>query len=244
MNKRPIEDILNDSKTIDPKKIAQEVIKWTINNVPNFIDNQTKIFKLDLVIDDNITENGLAETKRLQDLYKAIPEDEELKEEESDKAEKCRRKLDLVTLEAYNIMKDSKELLKELFKSMIFYYEKVIPSAENKKRAFEIDKKLKELINQKEEEKSEEVKKKIQEKIVEAVKEGESLIKFEEFEGAVGITRFEYESFEVKVQVKRVAKESEKREDREVVKEYNIPEGFILWLEINYRHKKKLTSMF
>jgi hypothetical protein len=107
--------------------------------VQNFIDNQTKIFKLDLVL-NNV--EGMEETRKLQDLYRAIPDDEETDEKILEKAQKCRIILNEVTTKAFGYIKESHSLLEQLFDRMIFYYEKIIPSPENNKRAMEIYKHL------------------------------------------------------------------------------------------------------
>ena len=241
-DKRPIEDILEDTKKIDAKKIANEVLNWTIANVENFIDNQSKIFKLDLVMDVAV---GTEETKKLQDLYRAIPEDNQF---ELEKSEKCRRILDEITKEAFGYMKDSSNLLKNLFDRMVFYYERVIPSPENKRRALAIDEELKELFNKKEQANDSE-KTKLQAEIVAKIKEGEQLVKFTQLEGNVSITNFDYEAFSVGVQIKEGQNpnedgEVEENAERKILKSYNIPEGFTLWVEISFKHKQRPTVMF
>lgn len=236
--KRPINDILKDAKKIDVDLSSKEILDWLIGNVENFIDNHAKMFKLDLIM-DGIKE--LSESKKLQDLYRAIPDDEGLSEEEVDRAQKCRRTLDEITSKVYDKMAKDKKKLEELFGRMIFFYEKVIPSAENRKQALRIDAELKELFLQKEK-LDERGQKRIQKKIVEKIKEGENLIQFERLEGAVNITKFEYEAFSVGLMVK--AKDDQDSEVKRVVKETVIPEGFTLWLELSYKPKQRPTVMF
>lgn len=237
--KRPIEDIIEDSKTINPEKISTEVLTWIIGNVENFIDNQNKIFKLDLVL-DNIKE--MEETKKLQDLYRAIDDDKDL-----EKVEKTRRLLDGITLKAFNHIKGSKDLLNVLFERMVFYYGRVIPNPENKKRALAIDEELKALFRQKEKV-SDEEKDKIQEKIVEKIKEGESLVKFTELEGSASITNFDYEAFQIGVQITEGSNPNEEAEEKpkekKVIKRYNVPEGFTCWVEISFKYRQRPTNMF
>jgi hypothetical protein len=241
-DKRPIEDILEDAKKIDTKKIANEVLNWITSNVENFIDNQSKIFKLDLVMDVAV---GTEETKKLQDLYRSIPEDNE---KELEKSEKCRRILDETTKKAFSYMKDSSASLKTLFDRMVFYYERVIPSPENKRRALAIDEELKELFNKKEQANNSE-KTKLQEEIVAKIKEGEQLVKFTQLEGNVSITNFDYECFSIGVQIREGHNPNEdgevdKNAERKILKNYNIPEGFTVWVEINFKHKQRPTVMF
>ena len=125
---------------------------------------------------------------------------------------------------------------------MSFYYGRIIKSQENKAKAFKIDGELKELFNQKENASTEQDKKDIQDKIVAKIKEGENLIKFIEVEGSVNITKFEYDAFEVGVQIKDA--NNEEGEERKILKDYVIPEGFTIWLEINFKNKQRPTSMF
>jgi hypothetical protein len=183
----------------------------------------------------------------------AIPDDEvevstkEVDEDEStsNEASACRRELDKVVARAYEEIISHAHALEGLFKRLVFFYEKIIMNPENKKRALQIDEELKKLIEGKEEA-SEEEKKKIQEQVVKLLQEGEELVKWEEFEGAVSITKFDYEAFSVGVKLtsKPTEEEQIEGEQEEVVKEYTIPEGFVVWMEINYRLKARPTSMF
>jgi len=258
VEKREIKDILEEAKKIETKFIAEEILGWLANNVENYVDNQTKLYKIDLVIDSD----EMPMTKKLQDLYLAIPDDdmegtpyprldkdsvenctknEDLMKEASD----CRRELDKVVEEVYDKMADTPELMNGLFRRLIFFYEKIIPNPENRKRAIEIDEELKSLIEGKEDAPDAE-KKEIQEQIIELIKEGESLVKYEEFEGAVSVTKFEYEAFSVGVKLssKPTDEEMEHGAEQETLKEYTIPEGFVVWMEMNYRLKARPTAIF
>jgi hypothetical protein len=235
-----IQKIINDSKLISSDKIGQEVLVWVISNVENFIDNQNKIFKLDLIVDDV---KEMQETQKLQDLYRAIPDKADVLEENIlEQSEKCRRNLDEITNNAFKYIQTCDILLNQLFERMSFYYGRIIKSQENKAKAFKIDEELKELFNQKENALTEQHKKDIQNKIVAKIKEGEDLIKFIEVEGSVNITKFEYDAFEVGVQIKDA--NNEEGEERKILKDYVIPEGFTIWLEINFKNKQRPTSMF
>jgi len=225
--------ILEDSKSIKPVLIASEILDWLIANVENYVGNDTKIFKIDLVIN---SEEGLKETKRLQDLYHIIPDDAGLPPQEINEAVACRMELDKITLEAYNEMCKLEDKLKYLFARLIFFYEKIIPSAENKKRAFHIDNKLRELFKKKENA-NEEEKVAIQREITDKIQEGEQLIRFEQFEGTVSVLKFEYEAFDVGVKI--VDKKS-----GESSKEYNIPEGFTVWIQLTNKVKQRPTTLF
>ena len=257
VTKMRISDILEEAKSIEPKLIAEEILSWLVNNVESYVDNQTKLYKIDLVIDSD----EMPMTKKLQDLYMAIPDDdlegtplsfgckdfekdaynEKVMKESSD----CRRELDKVVEKAYEEIKSNPNSTEGLFKRLIFFYEKIIMNPDNKKRALQIDADLKRLIEGKEEA-SEEEKKEIQEQVVKLIQEGEELVKWEEFEGAVSITKFDYEAFSVGVKLSSKPTDEERRagEESEVMKEYTIPEGFVVWMEMNYRLKARPTSMF
>ena len=232
--KKPIDEIFEDSKSIDVEKAAKEILQWVTDNVENFIDNQKKMFKLDLVLEDN---KNVIEVKKLQDLYRAIPDDEELSKKDIEKAVKCRRILDKITEKVYKSITESKEQQDKLFKRMIFYYERVIPNSENKKRAEEIDKQLRGLVTNQDGILN---KAQIQEEINKLIEEGKQLVKFEELEGDVNITKFEYEAFSIGVSIRKTNDKGEK----EVVKSYEVPEGLTLWLELNYRPKQRMVSIF
>jgi len=260
VQKMDIPAILEESKSIDSKLIAQEILKWLYNNVENYVDNQTKIYKIDLVVDSD----EMPMTKKLQDLYRAIP-DEDLSEavmhaydeavkgnitedvnKKAEEASECRRELDKIVAESFEEIKKEEFALKNLFKRLIFFYEKIIMNPENKKRALMIDEELKSLIEGKENA-SDKEKAEIQAKITKLLEEGEKLVKWEEFEGVVSVTKFDYEAFSVGVKLSARPTEeafSNKEVEKEVVKEYTIPEGFVVWMEINYRLKQRPTALF
>jgi len=238
-----INELEKQVKTIDSKSMAQEVLNWVVNNVENFIDNTSKHFKLDLILDNN----DLPETRKAQDLYREcgniadfIMEDILLLSKSQKKLEKlseCRKLLDKITEDAHVEMKNSKEQLEILFKKMSFFYERIIPNPESKKRALEIDEELKKLVKEKEGAEGDE-RERIQKEIVKKIDEGMTLVKFTELEGAVSINKFDYENFDVGVKMKD-------KKTGEVTKEYNIPESFVVWLEIVHKPKvNRPTSMF
>jgi len=255
VEKRPVESILEDSTAINTSLIADEIFAWLISNVENYVDNQTKLYKLDLIVNSS----EMPETKRLQNLYGAIPDDaasdldasDEVDKNTIDACEKCRRELDKITQDAFDEIKEHKDKLDELFTRMIFFYEKIILNPESKRKAIKIDDELKSLILGKEDAPDEE-KKKIQEQIVKLIQEAEASVKYEEYKGSVSVTKFEYEAFTVGVQLKATSNPErdatgeiiEMLEEPEVVKDYIIPEGFVVWLEIGYKHKQRPTAMF
>ncbi|MFA5312798.1 MAG: hypothetical protein WC375_05665 [Methanomassiliicoccales archaeon] len=220
--KLPVPVILDKAKEIDPKKIAEEILNWAIANVESYVDNHRKIYKLDLILDSQET---MLEAKKLQDLYRAIPDDsdrvtiedlaniaETLNFNISGIDEKfgdiihCRDVLDTITLNIHEILKASSAQLDELFSRLIFFYE------------------------------------------LKGVKEGNLLI--QDMKGMIDVLRFEYESFPVGVRIRapQVVRRDENGQVVEVsgesVKEYVIPEGFTLWLELAFRPKIRQTSLF
>jgi hypothetical protein len=255
--KMEISRILEEAKNINVSSVAEEILTWLTNNVENYVDNRTKTYKINLVIDTN----EMPMTKKLQDLYGAIPDDDlegtpysldqknvehcTKNEKIMEEGSKCRRELDKIVERVYEEINNFPQQLDVLFKRLIFFYEKIIMNPDNKKRALEIDEELKALIYGKEDAPVEE-KKKIQEEIVKLIKEGESLIKYEEFSGVVTITKFDYEAFSVGVTLssKPTEEEIELGAQSEVMKEYVIPEGFVVWMEISYKLKVRPASIF
>jgi len=227
--KKQIPEILEESKSIDVAAAAKEILTWTANNVEQFIDNQKRMFKLDLIID---VEEGAEETlpafRQLQNLYRSIPNDPvseaegdlteanyneiiaQLPPEDQaliDEIQACRASLDEVSNEVFEEMKKDEEMLTALFKRMVFYYE------------------------------------------MQGISQGEMLL--EALTGEVAIIKFEYESFPVSVQVTAPTIERMQEdgsivaEGGEPVTEYVIPEGFTIWLEIAFKSKQKeMSSIF
>jgi hypothetical protein len=196
--KKSIAQILEESKSVDTDGVAMEVLTWINNNVEQFIDNQVRLFKLDLIID---AEDGAVETmpltKKLQDLYRAIPENG-LEEQVG----KCRERLDSIAEEIYLKMKSNTDMLSSIFKHMGFYYE------------------------------------------MKGINQGNLLV--DELSGEVSINKFEYEAFTVGVQISAPNVHFEDNDaKKEIVKEYMIPEGFTVWIEIAFKPKKQtMGSLF
>jgi len=223
--KLPLTEIIDQSKNINPSKIAEEVLVWTALNVENFIDSTQKIFKLDIILDTEGETCSMPETKKLQNLYRSIPDDEDLvsakmlnsknamkKISKNNKAFKelnqCREILDGITAVAFQKMKESHEILDKLYKRMIFYYE------------------------------------------MRGVHNGKPII--QELNGGVDVLKFEYESFAVGVKIRApdlqnvndINNVEEMKENMSTVKEYIIPEGFTIWIEIAFSSILKQPSLF
>ena len=209
--KKEIQQILTEIKDVDPKVAAKEIIQWIINNVEQFVDNKKKMFKLDLIIDaeDGSTET-LPVTRKLQDLYRAIPNDPELDVNNIENTvqcfnhlsddqlkvleqiQHCKEVLDAITHDIYLCMKSNNDMLVELFKRMSYYYE------------------------------------------ILGMHQGTLLL--EELNGEVDILQFEYEAFPVGVKVRspiipvieKIEGQEVKMEGGKVVNEYVIPEGFTI----------------
>jgi len=70
-----------------------------------------------------------------------------------------------------------------------------------------------------------------------------------EIKGAVNIIKFEYEAFTVDVQVKSPTFKIQKGDGsvdtiESEAKEYTVPEGFTVWVEIAFAPKEVTTSIF
>ena len=219
--KTSIEAINQKSLDIDANKIADEILDWLIANVEQFIDNQSRTFKIDLIIDGE-SNPPMPETRRLQNLFRQIPEDEKMVDAskifKSDgsidmkgfntkgviQATKIRNSLNEISQTAFNIMQDRPEKIKKLFERMGFFYELI------------------------------------------GINKGNLLLK--EISGAVKITKFEYEAFSMDVQVKsptfKIQGEDGIKTIESESKKYNIPEGFTVWVEIAFRPKVATTALF
>ena len=226
-DKKPVEDILKESESIDAKQVASEVLTWLEKNVENFIDNHAKMFHVPL---DNLdvqvgTADGdlvdMTETKKLQDLYRAIPDDsdaidisptqeefnnvlkfyeESLTDEQRASLEEtvaCRDKLNVITESVHSMMRDNDDLMTKLADRMKYFYELF------------------------------------------GFTDGNALI--QEMRGLVDIISFEYEAFSVGV---RLTKKSEDGQGNEVVKDYIVPEGFTVCVELSTKMEQRPTSVF
>jgi len=212
------------------------------------------VFRLDLVL-DNDSDSDMPNVKSLQDLYRAIPDEEEAKtsdpwepeptrediteienEKSLQEAVECRQQLDSISQEIFDLMKAKDDKLQNLFNRMVFYYERIVHNPDNKKEALKIDEELKQLIRVKDDA-PEILKADIQKKINAKIEEGVALIKYEDLEGSANIVRFEYEAFDVGVKISGGM-------GFETDTEYTIPEGFVCYIEIAYHNKLKPVAMF
>jgi len=216
-------DLLSVQATdVNTDKVADEIIDWLITNVEQFIDNQSKIFKIDLVIDGE-SEPPMTETKKLQDFFRQIPEDEKLidvsKVMRADgkidmkklnskgltQAAKIRSSLNDLAEQAFYSMQEKTEKLNKLFERMSFFYELI------------------------------------------GINKGNPLLR--QISGAVNITKFEYEAFSMDVQVKSPTFKIQQGDGgiktiESSSRNYNIPEGFTVWVEIAFKPKMASNGLF
>ena len=214
--KKLVEDILKEVQKIKAEQVSKEVLGWMISNVENYIDNKVKTFKLNLVLDSS---EAMLETKKLQDLYRAIPDDskemEELNTEERLIREKecsaCRRELDKLTDKAHKLMLSNDETLRKLFKRLVYYYE-MKGISDGKPLIKEMDGSV-------------------------------TVLNFEYEAFSVGVkilapTNPNNENNGLK-SMSELA-ESEKT----IVKQYTVEEGFTVWIELAFKSKDRPLSLF
>lgn len=221
-NTENFETIVREGCQIDTDKVANEILDWVIANVEQFIDNQTRTFKLDLIIDGESVP-PMPETTRLQNLYRHIPQDEDLinakdvfrddgtinmkkmNTKSVNQAAKVRVSLNDVVQECFKKMQANEQKLKMLYDRMSFFYEMT------------------------------------------GFYKGAPLLR--EISGAVNIVKFEYEAFCMDVKVQSPTYKIQ-REDGSVdtveseTKEYTVPEGFTVWVEISFRDVSRAASLF
>jgi hypothetical protein len=221
-NKIDFENIIDEAKNINTEKVSNEILEWLITNVEYFIDNSVKTFKVDLIIDGE-SNPPMPEARKLNDLYRSLPNDSDLVEAKDvfkkngtidmkklnsksiNEASEIRNILDEVTNKCMIKMQHNEEKLNQLYKRMIFFYEMV------------------------------------------GFYKGSPLLR--EISGAVNITKFEYEAFTVDVKVKSPTYQIQ-REDGDIEmfhaedKNYTIQEAFTVWIEIAFSPKAKSVSLF
>jgi len=217
--KKTIEEIITLSSDVNPDKAANEVLDWLLLNVTNFIDNKEKEFRIDLIIEENSSEN-MENIKLLQDLYRAIPDDSEFvdaekieeifasgklddafEDEDFKKLVACREALDNIVFEVHDKMRES-DKLKELYEKMIYFYEMI------------------------------------------GINEGQPLLK--ELEGEVDIIEFEYEAFSISVLVNEglIDEHDNEVSEKKTITQYAVPEGFSILLEIAFIDKSRSFGIF
>jgi len=207
--KKATKQIFKEAEQIRPEDVANEVLGWLISNVENYVENDVKMFKLDLVLDaEENAEEMMVQTRKLQDLFRAIPDDEYTEFGDTvESLQGCRQMLNDMVEAAKAEMDKSEDKLEELAKRLIYYYE------------------------------------------VKGISAGLPII--QEQQGIVDVLKFEYEAFNVGVQVLKgedVVDSDEgavvQKGEKQVLKKYVIPEGFTVWIELAFRPKQRPLSMF
>ena len=118
MDQLTIQDILKQSKDINPTHIADEMLDWLIKNVENYINNHETVFPLYFTSE---ALNGMQDMpclQKLYDLYRAIQDewsDTEIGE--------CMQTLDAIVLKSKEEMDNNTVKLEALFKRMIYFYD-------------------------------------------------------------------------------------------------------------------------
>ena len=218
--KYSIEAVLKASEEIDVDTVAEEIITWLNFNLENYIDNTAKMFKIPIDdLDVGTREDHeipgacpecypheclMTETKRLQSLYRGIPDDVESAEGQEEflaSCQACRMELDNITEKAFNAIEGKKDLLELLYKRMTYYYE-----------FHGFDNTGKEIV--------------------------------EEFDGFVSVLKFEYEAFSVGVTLREGTNPENEGKERQTIKEYLIPEGFVVWTELALKSGGRPSAMF
>jgi len=201
----------------ESKKIeTQNVANEVLNWLIMNVENFIDNQKREFKIDFILDSAKMSETTKLQNLYKAIPES------------------------------DTKISLKEIgsIKNTDASYFKNVNKCRN-----ELDKITKKCL--KDMQKSEELLSTLFKRMIfyyEMVGISKGNILLKQLEGGVTITEFDYEAFSVDVSTKRYTPVVENGEvifekiDEE--KNYTIPEGFAIWLEISFRDTIQRQTLF
>jgi len=218
--KKSLKEIVKLSKKVNAEKAALEVIKWLTDNVQHFIDNKEKEFRIDLVVDEK-SEEDMTHIKMLQDLYRAIPDDSEFIDAE--KAEELMRGNLNDALED----KDLKALVecRDVLDKVSFKIHDNIKSSKNLAGLYEAMIFYYEMIG---------------------LNQGQPLLK--DLKGNVEVTEFMYESFNVAVTVLEgvmtMEQDVEEECEKDTIKQYIIPEGFSLLLEIAFIDQSRSIGLF
>ena len=74
---KPADEVIALSQEIETDKVGEEVLTWLANSVENFIDNQERIYRIDILLDDTDVDEleDIGNIKALQNLYRAIPDE-------------------------------------------------------------------------------------------------------------------------------------------------------------------------
>jgi hypothetical protein len=207
---------------INTTKASEEVLNWLIANVENYIDNHAKQFKLDLIIDKHNKE--MPELKKLQDLYRKLP-DKDIKLPNSVKTIEDAEKA-IKSTKYKSILKEATEEKKLLDNITKEIFSKINKNKELLDKLFVRMAFYYELVG---------------------FNNGKPIMK--QISGAISVTNFDYEAFDVDVKIKTPTyyiRNEETNEIEKIVgddKEYTIQEGFTVWIEISFV-SDTMTSLF
>jgi hypothetical protein len=215
--KKSIDEIIELTENIDVEKAAEEVLTWLTDSVIHFIDNKDKFFRLDLVIDEECAE-GMGNIKLLQDLYRALPEDSEF----VDVSQATADNFSDVDDHAFNDLVECRVVLNDITK-------RVHESMRSSKKLEELFKAMifyYEMVG---------------------INEGRPLLK--KLSGSVDILEFDYEAFSVGVKVlggylKMEDDIMNTEVSKQTIRQYTIPEGFTIALEISYVDRARSLTLF
>ena len=226
--KKDVSVILEEAKEINPDKVAEEVLMWLEANVENYIDNHAKVFEipidnLDVQVSDSEKQIDMSETIKLQNLYRAIPDDDSVvsledfneyvkdigqnltgeQNEVLDSLCDCREVLNKITEDAFEKMQGKDDLRAKLAERMMFFYELM------------------------------------------GFQDGKAIV--QKMKGIVRVESFDYDSFSIGVRIREGKVDPETNEEvseRKVVKEYIIPEGFNCRIELSCKADSRPSVLF
>jgi len=110
----PPQEIESLAATVDPDKLAEEVLQWLCGGVEQYVENQQTLYRVYITVD---APDDMPNAYKVQELYSRIPESDPVVEE---------RLLDLLdakVAEAKRIIPSKAELMQTWFRKLAFYYE-------------------------------------------------------------------------------------------------------------------------
>lgn len=207
---------------------ATEVLNWLTKNVESFIDNKTRVFDIELIIDDSAKSQFL-ETSKVIDAFVALDKEEDTLVSSNEILKDKLQKL----AKAYS-EKDIKKLIKDFPQ-----YDKILKAkAVLHSIVFDIFKSLK--SNEKS---IKELRENLFQRMayfyeVRGIHKGNLVV--DNFDGKIAITDFVYSGFEVEVKTTKKDKEGNQLES----KSYVIPPRLSIKLEIILKSKSTAQSLF
>jgi hypothetical protein len=218
--KREIEEIKELSKSVDVEKAGDEILEWLTKNVAHFIDNKEREFRIDLVIDEKSSEE-MANVLVLQDLYRAVPDDSDYIDAEKAKELMEGNLNDALKDEDLNKLVECRETLDKVSSAIHDHMRK----SDKLQDLYDAMIYYYEMIG---------------------INQGLPIVK--SLSGSIDIVEFEYEAFNVAVNVlegmMNIEQDVQEECEKEVIKQYVIPEGFSLLLEISFIDNSLSRGLF